>query len=395
MTNTESIGLMEPMLPPDGERGLEDLALDLATKAYGLASQLPPTVRRSIGDLVRSMNCYYSNLIEGHDTHPRDIDRALAHADYSTDPQKRALQREAVAHIEVQQLIDHREDLQVETTSTEYITWLHREFCRRLPDELLWVENPDTGERLHIEAGELRTGWVQVGRHIPPSAEALPRFLKRFDEAYDNRRLSRVRQIIALGAAHHRLLWIHPFYDGNGRVTRLMSHASLLRCGVGSSLWSVARGVARNVQEYKALLMAADAPRSGDLDGRGTLSTRTLTDFCAFFLTVCIDQVEFMAALLEPSDLLRRMRLHIEEEVQAGNLPKGSFPLLREAVLTGEVPRGKAGEITGYGERMARNVVSDLIKNGYLKSDSTRAPLTLAFPIDAVERWFPRLYPVT
>lgn len=393
MADTESIGLMEPMLPPDGESKLEDLALDLATKASGLASQLPPTVRRSIGDLVRSMNCYYSNLIEGHDTHPRDIDRALAHADYSTDPQKRALQREAVAHIEVQQLIDHREDLQVEATSTEYITWLHREFCHRLPDELLWVENPDTGERLHIEAGELRKGWVQVGRHIPPSAEALPRFLNRFDEAYDNRRLSRVRQIIALGAAHHRLLWIHPFYDGNGRVTRLMSHASLLRCGVGSSLWSVARGLARNVQEYKALLMAADAPRSGDLDGRGTLSTRTLTDFCAFFLTVCIDQVEFMAALLEPSDLLRRMRQHIEEEVQAGKLPKGSFPLLREAVLAGEVPRGRAGEITGYGERMARNVVADLIKKGYLKSESSRAPLVLAFPIDAVERWFPRLYP--
>ena len=395
MAITEGVGLMEPMLPPDGERKLEDLAIDLATKASGLASQLPPTVRRSVGDLVRSMNCYYSNLIEGHDTHPRDIDRALAHADYSTDPQKRALQHEAVAHIEVQRLVDHREDLGVETTSIEYITWLHREFCNRLPDELLWVENPDTGERLPVIGGELRKGWVQVGRHIPPSSEALPRFLHRFSEAYDMKKLSRVRQIIALGAAHHRLLWIHPFYDGNGRVTRLMSHASLLRCGVGSSLWSVARGLARNVQDYKKLLMAADDPRRGDLDGRGTLSTQALIAFCEFFLTICIDQIEFMASLLEPSDLLRRMRLHIEEEVQAGTLPKGSFSLLREALLAGEVPRGKAGEITGYGERMARNVVSDLIKKGYLKSESTRAPLVLAFPIDAVERWFPRLYPST
>ena len=162
------------MLPLDGERKLEDLAVDLATKASGLASQLPPTVRLGVGDLVRSMNCYYSNLIEGHDTHPRDIDRALAHADYSADPQKRALQHEAVAHIEVQRLIDHREDLQVETTSTEYITWLHREFCRRLPEELLWVENPDTGERLRIVAGELRKGWVQVGRHIPPKPKGCP-----------------------------------------------------------------------------------------------------------------------------------------------------------------------------------------------------------------------------
>ena len=393
MTDTESIGLMEPMLPPDGERRLEDLALDLATKASGLASQLPPAVRRGVGDLVRSMNCYYSNLIEGHDTHPRDIDRALAHADYSTDPQKRALQLEAVAHIEVQRLIDHREDLQAETTSTDYIAWLHREFCNRLPEEMLWVENPDNGRRIQIESGLLRTGWVQVGRHIPPSAEALPRFLKRFTDAYDNSKLSRVRQIIALGAAHHRLLWIHPFFDGNGRVTRLMSHASLQRCGVGSSLWSVARGLARHVQEYKALLMAADGPRRGDLDGRGTLSTQALTAFCEFFLTICTDQVEFMASLLDPSDLLRRMRLHIEEEVEVATLPKSSFPLLREALLAGEVPRGRAPEITGYGERMARNVVSELIKKGYLKSDSTRAPLTLAFPIDAVERWFPRLYP--
>ena len=392
---TEGIGLMEPMLPPDGEHKLEDLAMDLATKASGLASQLPQAVRRSIGDLVRSMNCYYSNLIEGHDTHPRDIDRALAHADYSTDPQKRALQREAVAHIEVQRLIDHREDLQADPTSTEYIAWLHREFCNRLPDELLWVENPDTGERLQVIGGELRKGWVQVGRHIPPSSEALPRFLHRFAEAYDMKRLSRVRQIVALGAAHHRLLWIHPFYDGNGRATRLMSHASLLRCGVGSSLWSVSRGLARNVQDYKKMLMAADDPRRGDLDGRGTLSTQALTDFCEFFMTICIDQIEFMASLLEPSDLLRRMRLHIEEEIQAGTLPKGSFQLLREALLAGEVPRGKAGEITGYGERMARNVVSDLLKKGYLKSASPRAPLTLAFPIDAVERWFPRLYPST
>ena len=154
MGTTENISLMEPMLPPEGKRELEDLALDLATKASGLASQLPPAVRRSIGDLVRSMNCYYSNLIEGHDTHPRDIDRALSHADYSADPQKRALQHEAVAHIEVQRLIDHRKDLQADTTSVAYLLWLHCEFCSRLPEEMLWVQNPDTGERLHLVPGE-------------------------------------------------------------------------------------------------------------------------------------------------------------------------------------------------------------------------------------------------
>ncbi len=213
---------MEPMLPPDGERKLEDLAIDLATKASGLASQLAPSVHLGIGDLVRSMNCYYSNLIEGHDTHPRDIDRAIVHADYSTDPEKRALQHEAVAHIEVQRLIDHQEDLPVEPTSLEYITWLHREFCQRLPEELLFVPNPDTGEALRIVPGELRTSDVQVGRHIPPKAASLRTFLKRFNEAYDAKKLSRVRQVIALGAMHHRLLWIH--------LSMIAMAASLVSC---------------------------------------------------------------------------------------------------------------------------------------------------------------------
>jgi hypothetical protein len=95
----ENVSLMEPMLPSEGERRLEDLAIDLASKASALAGQVNPVVQQSIGTLVRSMNCYYSNLIEGHDTHPRDIDRALA-KNYAREPKRRALQLEAVAHIE-------------------------------------------------------------------------------------------------------------------------------------------------------------------------------------------------------------------------------------------------------------------------------------------------------
>jgi len=84
------------------------------------------------------MNCYYSNLIEGHDTYPLDIDRAL-HKDYSAEPKQCALQLEAVAHIEVQRAIDKGDEPADFPASSAYAVWLHREFCRRLPDELLWV----------------------------------------------------------------------------------------------------------------------------------------------------------------------------------------------------------------------------------------------------------------
>ena len=384
---------MEPLLPRDGKVGLTDLAVDLIARASHLSGQIQWTVRESIGDLVRSMNCYYSNLIEGHNTHPRDIDAAMAD-DYSTDPQRRILQREARAHIEVQRLIDYGDDPEESPYSATYIRWIHEEFCRRLPDELLWVENPDTGARVRVVPGEYRYGEVQVGSHVPPPAAEVPAFLDRFQAAYDNERLSAPQAIIAVAAAHHRFLWIHPFYDGNGRVARLMAHASLLRRGVGSSIWSVARGLARNATEYKVRLANADAPRQGDFDGRGSLSATQLEEFCEFFLRVCIDQVELMGSLLQPGELLRRMKLYADDEQAAGRLPSRSMALLREALLMGEVARGRAPKITGYRERRAREILATLLKKGLLVSQGPRAPVRLGFPLDVVERWFPGLYPV-
>ena len=385
--------MMEPMLPRDNRIGLTDLAVELVAKASSLAGQLHGTVRESIGDLVRSMNCYYSNLIEGHDTHPRDIDAALED-NYSQDRKKRILQREARAHIEVQRLIDYGEDPQELPVSTTYVQWLHREFCRRLPEELLRVENPDTGASVRLVPGKLRDGNVAVGRHIAPPAHDLPRFLDHFQSAYTRNWLSRTQTIVAVGAAHHRLLWIHPFYDGNGRVARLLSHAMLLRSGVGGSLWSVARGLARNVAEYKTRLAEADAPRQGNYDGRGERSAAKLEEFCAFFLRICIDQVEFMGSLLQPGELLRRMKIFADDEIAAGRLPPRSMSLLREALLLGEFARGRAPEITGYQERRSRQILSALLKKDLLVSKGPRGPVRLGFPLEVVERWFPRLYPV-
>ena len=383
---------MEPMLPEEATAGLEDSAVTLIAEANRLGGRVHPILQQSIGDLVRSMNCYYSNLIEGHDTHPRDIDRALAN-DFSNEPKKRELQLEAVAHIHVQRLIDEGKDPDVWPATAAYACWLHREFCERLPPEMLWIGNPDTGERLPIIPGELRQQGVIVGRLIPPEPEQLPRFLARFDQAYASPPLSKLRQIQAVGAVHHRFLWIHPFLDGNGRVARLMSHALLKRLGIGTSLWSVARGLARDEARYKALLMAADGPREGDRDGRGNLTQRGLVAFSQFFLDRAIDQVRFMGDLLEPAEMLRRMEIHVEEEMRAKRLPKGSFAVLREAALTGEVERGKVPTLTNYEERAARMVTSALIEKGLLTSTSHRAPLRLGFPADVAERWFPRLYP--
>ncbi len=378
-------------MPGEGERRLEDLVAELLKKSSNLTGRICPDVAESVGNLVRSMNCYYSNLIEGHNTHPRDIERALAD-DYSDNQAKRALQLEATAHIKVQEMIDLGE-APIDLVSINTISWIHKEFFQRLPEELLWVTNPDTGSRIRVEAGTFRNSEVKVGHHVPPLASSLPAFLKRFAEAYNPSKLSQIRQVIAVAASHHRMLWIHPFYDGNGRVTRLFSHAYLRHIGIGNSLWSVSRGLAREANKYKALLMQADQPRQGDLDGRGNLTQKGLVEFCAFFLSICIDQIEYMSSILAPTELLQRIEIYAAEEVQTKRLPNGAFSLLREAALAGSFDRGKAASITGYKERQARTVLTALLKKGLLTSDSPKGLIKLAFPIAIVERYFPKLYP--
>jgi Fic family protein len=388
----ETVGLMEPLLIGETSRhrgALTDMAVELAQKSAGFRRSLPESLLASLADLVRAMNCYYSNLIEGHDTHPVDIERALKD-DYSNDARKRDLQLEAKAHINVQKWIDEG-GLRGRALTSEGIREIHRRFGALLPDDLLWVEYPATKERIRVVPGELRTRDVKVGIHVPISPGAVPRFMARFEEVYA--RLSRTDSIVGAAAAHHRLAWIHPFLDGNGRVARLMSHAMLLEALDTGAVWSVARGLARNVEAYKRNLAACDVIRRNDLDGRGHLSEEALVDFTDFFLRVCIDQVTLMEQLVQPDRLRTRILLWAEEEIRLGALPPKSGSILEAVLYRGELPRGDAGGVVGTGDRQARRVVSALTEKGVLVSDSARAPLRLVFPAALASRWMPGLFP--
>jgi Fic family protein len=336
------------------------------------------------------MICYYSNLIEGHNTHPVDIERALKN-EYSDDKRMRDLQIEAKAHISVQEWIDGGGLKGGLAIGVAGIREIHRRFCELLPDDLLWVEDPNTQERVRVVPGEFRNRDVRVGEHVPLSPGALPRFLHRFEQGYGN--IGETESILSTAAAHHRLLWMHPFLDGNGRVARLMSHATLLDNLDTGAAWSVARGLARTVQRYKTLLANCDRTRRNDLDGRGNLSEEALAEFTRFFLEVCIDQVTFMEGLVQPGHLRTRILLWMEEEIRLGKLPGKSGSLVEAVLYRGELPRGDADTVLGTGERQARRVVAALLAAGVLVSEDPRAPLHLAFPAALASRWMPGLFP--
>ena len=395
-SGSESVQRIEPARLEEVPQAISDVVAELAAASAKLGHSLNPRTAANLAGLVRIMNTYYSNLIEGQNTRPKDIERALA-GKFDKNHERRNLQIEAAAHVRVQIEVDrlHAEDRLPEPASADFIRWLHREFYRDASEDMLRIAG--AGRTFLMEPGEWRSHPehdVAVGQHQPPSSDRVADFMTYFADRYRFDRLGKAARILAIPAAQHRFNYIHPFPDGNGRVSRLMNHAMAHIAGIGAQgLWSISRGLARGLEsrgEYKRMMDHADMPRQGDLDGRGNLSQRALIDFTLWFLRVCLDQVTFMSSLFEIDTLARRLRTYVE---RSETLKPEAARLLEEALIRGEFERGEISRITGLPERTARRVLNDLTTLGLLASDTAKSPVSLRFPIEALEILFPRLFP--
>jgi Fic family protein len=392
---SETPARLEPCQLPYYSARLADVISAITGRAAALGSTLHPVTARSLADLVRVMNCYYSNLIEGHDTRPRDIERALSGE--LADDERRSLQLEARAYIEVQRSIDARfaGGTLGEPTEQAFVSWLHQEFYGRVPAELATI--PDKHGGYQMRAGELRSEPRHdnvVGRHVPPSSAVVPAFMTYFAERFRLEPLGSAARVAAIAVAHHRFNYIHPFPDGNGRVSRLMSHAMALKAGIGAhGLWSISRGLARGLAdrgEYKRMMDWADSPRQSDLDGRGNLSLRALEEYVSWFCEVMLDQLTFMAGLFDLEALGSRLADYVSRELR---LPQGAVALARGLLQRGELPRGDASLVTRLPERTARQVLSRLVDAGLVGSETPKGPVSLRFDSRSADVLFPRLFP--
>ncbi|MAB12698.1 MULTISPECIES: Fic family protein [Parvibaculum] len=400
MAPLETPGRIEPCLLEGADSGvpadLANLAGTILEDARKLDNELrSPGTRQELAELVRVMNAYYSGLIEGHDVRPRDIEYALAGAE--VDDKIRPLAEEAKAHVLVEREIDElfAADRLPVATSIEFIRYVHARFYENMPAEYRVMTSGD-GRKIEIVPGRFRETDdedVSVGRHQPPSSVRVAEYMKHFARRYGElSSQNKIRYMLAIPAAHHRLNFIHPFPDGNGRVSRLVSHAMALHAGIGShGLWSISRGLARGLVdsgEYKRQMDAADGPRRGDLDGRGNLSLAALSSFTEWFLKAAHDQIRFSLFMFDQDRLLERYTDIIRETVDDARAPT-----LAEAVfLSGELDRGHAALVLQTSQRTARKTLTRLVSAGFLKSDGPKTPVRIAFPLDYRERFFPDLF---
>lgn len=375
----------EPLLPQKGVEEFRQRSQALVKASLQLGARAHESTRAELRELVRAMNSYYSNRIEGQGTHPRNIERALK-SDFSEKPDVARLQRIALAHIQAERELEHKAEGGLNPLLSEFAIEAHRALYGRLSEG-----DRRTKDGIIVQPGQLRNDEVKIGVHVPPAHRSLRAFLDRFDEVYASKR-SLDDVVLVVACAHQRFAWIHPFIDGNGRAARLQTHCAL--SSLTSGLWSPNRGLARRRDDYYARLADADEPRRGDLDGRGNLSEQGLRLWCEFFLDVCEDQVSFMQKMMDLDNMKLRIEALITFRAAQDKAVRAEAILpLFHLFAAGPLSRGEFQQMTGLGERVARSVLSRLVSTGLIVSDGPYANVRFAFPLDALQFLLPELYP--
>ncbi|RBP52979.1 Fic family protein [Arenicella xantha] len=399
---SDSILNLTPFVPSDialQASSLPDQATQLNRLSAQLTGRLAKPAQATLERYMRVINSYYSNLIEGNATRPHEI-RAAHSGQYSSDPAKRDLQKESVAHMAVQQWLQNQSPDLTEVFSPSFIKQVHARFYQQLP-ESLWDVKDQQGQVLgRVVPGEWRSQPVIVGRHVPPKANDISALISSFSDTYGSGRFKGDQRLIAIMAAHHRFAWIHPFLDGNGRVGRLITDAALKAAGLESyGVWCLSRGLAKRTGDYKQLLASADITRQGDLDGRGQLTEKGLLIFCDYMMATAIDQIDYINSLLDLSELRKRIDAYVSARndhrvpgIQGELKPIASL-ILHTAFMYGELERSHALELCGMPDRSARRLLSQLKSDGLLSDTSNRSSLRWEIPEHAEPWYFPNLAP--
>ncbi|MDI9333470.1 MAG: Fic family protein [Cytophagales bacterium] len=390
-----SIHQFEPLLPSEFKQG------DLLSKAHDVMRAATELVAQPVPDelreLLRGMNAYYTNRIEGQHTRPLEIEQALR-KDFSHDAVIANKQKLALRHMLAEREVERHLAAQalsgvaltgVQLYSAELLCYLHH--------QLFAADDGDGAATATATAtaGVFRQQEVQVGQHVAPTVKSLPLFLSRWTEYYGGVRRGEAALLAAL-AAHQRLGWIHPFADGNGRVMRLHTHTMLFAQGLTRGLWSPLRGFARTVDRYYELLARADEPRRGDLDGRGNLSESALIAWMDYALDLCLDQIQLMRGLLKLSTMEQRMAaaLSFEQHTLRSGVRMEAIRPLHYLWLGGHsLSRGEFKAMMGLGDRIATDVLTALVQRGLLKSDTPQGAVRFGIPLHALRFYFPSLWP--
>lgn len=117
--------------------------------------------------------------------------------------------------------------------------------------------------------GQLRPINVNIEKssHVPPEALKVPEYFEELME-FINQPLSTQYHLLAVAISHHRMVWIHPFDNGNGRLVRMFTYAFLIKQGFQVKDYRILNPTAifcMDRDEYYRMLSLADSGKEEDV----------------------------------------------------------------------------------------------------------------------------------
>lgn len=176
----------------------------------GLSTDLLEKLKKQL--LIKHV--YHSNAIEGNNLSLRETELILNGMVINERPLKDEIEARSLANATeyLYKLIDGREPITKRT-----ILELHGLIMKEIPG---------------INSGQFRKDEVQIkgSNHKPPHFNDVD---EHIDEMFQwmNRNSHKYSPLVMASILHHWMTWIHPFSDGNGRVSRLFLNFFLLQKG--------------------------------------------------------------------------------------------------------------------------------------------------------------------
>lgn len=391
---------LKKVLPSYGIGPLKDAASRVMSESARLEGSVAPETARGLGEQLRLLNAYHSNLIEGVKTGILEIRKALK-GQYSPGDAQRYAQELCVAHVHTERMVMERIAAgEADPFAPEFLPWLHTTFYSQLPPEHQFCHSGNGFTEHPVMLGTFRDLPVTVDgeNQLGPDAEDVPELFRSLLSLYSPQNHYGDERLLAILSLHHRLAWLHPFRDGNGRMVRLHTTAAMAHAGINTAgLWSLSRGLSRNKNEYYIHLRFADEFETSRADEH-------LSDFIELCLEQCLDQIQFVGKLLDLTTFEGRVEAYLknlqrrakalgdEKLLKVAGRP-GLTSLLRETFRNGTITRSRAYAILGVQRKTGAEVLKTLIDKGLLvKGKSQKAPLTCGFPEDAMPTYFPYLF---
>ena len=389
--------MFEPLMPYFDNNTIDNRLLKKAEnvliESASLTGNLPVEIIQEIASLLRIVNSYYSNRIEGQGTHPYKIAEAM-NMKFDKNHEKAQLQKLSIRHIQTQEWLEEY-ITNKNPYSVDVIKAVHTKFYDH--DEMNSFLILSDGS--FMTPGEFRSTDVRVGAHIPLSgdrvSDAMGLYERRFTQELATLNLQSEKLLLAL-VSHHRLVWLHPFEDGNGRVGRLLLDAAIISTGLkGYGLWNPSRGMARNLNKYYDTLQEADYKEPTRIDTH--LHLDGLQEYIEYMLDLALDQILFMKNNLNISTLSNRISKFVEFSIngmyEIQPLPKGSDLLFNALLVKGSIKKGDIHAIMGISPRKANDVIKTLTQLDYLDSQNQKQPVRLKFNPFFASKIFPNIIP--